>query len=171
VAVSRLDPQKRADVLLSGWDRATLEGAELHVAGVASDDETQRTVEAWAAPIGGVRLLGQVTDVPGLLARSDLLVHAADAEAHPLAPIEAACAGLPVVVSEAVATTLPHDLAVVTFPTGDVDGLATAVRAACADYPALARAAVDRAPSLAREFALAGCADRHLAVLQAATSR
>lgn len=164
VAVSRLDPQKRMDVLFTGWHRAGLD-AELHVAGVASDDESQRQVEVWAAQATTVRLLGRVTDVPALLARSDLLVHAADAEAHPLAPIEAACAGLPVIVSTAVAATLPPGLAVVTFPTGDPDGLAAAVRAAASDYPELARAAIERAQSLAREFSIADCAQRHLDVL------
>lgn len=170
VAISRLDPQKRIDVLLTGWARAGLD-AELSVAGAASDPDTQNEVDAWAADTAGARLLGRVSDVPSLLARSDLLVHAADAEAHPLAPLEAACAGLPVVVSTAVADTLPDRLVKVTFPTGDPDGLAVALRDAAARYPELARAATRAAAGLAVEFSLATCAGRHLDVLNASGRR
>jgi glycosyltransferase involved in cell wall biosynthesis len=170
VAISRLHPQKRMDVLFTGWRRAGLD-AELHVAGVASDSATQRQVETWAAEAPGARLLGRIDDVPALLAHSDLLVHAADREAHGgLAPLEAACAGIPVVVSAAVAVDLPRDLAAVTFPTGDPDGLAAALREAADNYPALARAAIDRAPALAEEFSLAACAERHLDVLRRSVS-
>lgn len=164
-AVSRLDPQKRLDVLLAGW-RLARPDAELNIAGVASDERDQRQVEVWASGTPSVHLLGRVHDVPGLLATTDLLVHTADAEAHPLAPLEAACAGLPVVVSRAVAATLPRDLAAVTFATGDADDLAAALRRAVAEYPRLAREAVDRAPALARQFSLTACADRHLDVLR-----
>jgi glycosyltransferase involved in cell wall biosynthesis len=170
VAISRLVPQKRMDVLFAGWRRAGLD-AELQVAGVAPDAATQRQVEAWAAEAPGGTLLGRVDDVPTLLAHSDLLVHTADSEAHGgLVPVEAACAGIPVVVSSAVAVDLPRDLAAVTFPTGDPDGLAAALREAADNYPALARAAIDRAPALAEEFSLAACAERHLDVLRRSVS-
>lgn len=176
VAVSRLDPQKRLDLLLDGWQRAMdrypeLGGAGLAIAGRASDPGLQRDVETWAARVPTARLLGPVTDVPGLLGRSDVFIHAAEHEAHPIAPLEAACAGLPLIVTTAVARTLPADLAMVTFPAGDADGLAAAVRQMAHDYPDLARSAVERAPGVAAAFSLARCADRHLTCLMAKPRR
>lgn len=170
VAVSRLAEQKRIDVLLEGWRRAGLDGG-LRIAGVAADPHIDAQVNALAAGIGSVRLLGRVDDVPGLLAGADLLVHAADAEAHPLAPIEAACAGLPVVVSDAVAGTLPEEVAAVRFATGDPASLAAALTRAAAGYPELAAAAAAVAPAVAARFSLATCADAHLRVLEAAVRR
>jgi len=167
VVVGRLDPQKRIDVLVEGWRRAELPGSVLSVAGVASDEETQRRVERWAEGVPGLRLLGAVADIPGLLAGSDLFVHAATEEAHPLAPLEAACAGLPLVVTEQVAALLPAGLAVVTFRGGDLEGLGAALRAAVTDYPMLAARAVARAPRVAEEFDIDRCAASHLALLSA----
>ncbi|HEY1974645.1 MAG TPA: glycosyltransferase [Pseudonocardia sp.] len=168
VAVGRLDPQKRIDVLLEGWRRAELTGCALSVAGVASDEATQRQVEGWATGAPAARLLGAVTDIPGLLAGSDLFVHAATEEAHPLAPLEAARAGLPLVVTGRVAALLPDELAVVRFDGGDPDGLAVALRTAVAEYPALAARAVAQAPRVAEEFGIDRCAAGHLALLLAA---
>ncbi|WP_445185058.1 glycosyltransferase family 4 protein [Pseudonocardia sp. Cha107L01] len=167
VAVSRLDPQKRMDVLFAGWRRAGLD-AELRVAGQASDCRTQRRVERWAAHTPNLELLGRVDAIPALLAHSDLLVHTADREAHgSLVAIEAACAGLPVIVSGAVAADLPDDLSMLTFRTGDPDSLAATLRAAAGSFSELSSAAIERAPSLAREFSLSVCADRHLAAMRA----
>jgi glycosyltransferase involved in cell wall biosynthesis len=169
-ALNRLVPQKRVDVLLAGWTRAALPGAELRVAGEAPDDATRAQVQRWAGDAPSARLVGGVTDVPGFLAGADVLVHAADFEGHPLAPLEAAVAGLPVVVSDRVAATVP-ELEVTAFRTGDADDLAAVLRAVAADYPRLARRAVDAAPALQRRLSLAACADSHLAVLADALHR
>lgn len=166
VSVGRLDPQKRIDLLIEGWRRAELPDARLRIAGVASDELTQGHVESWAAGVPGVTLLGVVSDVPGLLAESDLFVHAAAEEAHPLAPIEAACAGLPIVVTDEVAAKLPPGLAAATFAGGDADALRAALLTAAGSYAVLARNAINRAPDVAREFSIVRCADRHLDVLR-----
>lgn len=174
-ALNRLVPQKRVDVLLAGWTRAVLAdpglaGAELRVAGEAPDEATRAQVQRWADEAPTARLVGSVTDVARFLADADVLVHAADVEGHPLAPLEAAAAGLPVVVSEPVAATVP-ELEVTTFRAGDADDLAATLRAVAADYPRLARRAVDAAPALRHRLSLAACADGHLEVLSDALRR
>ncbi|MHC1560646.1 glycosyltransferase family 4 protein [Actinomycetospora sp. C-140] len=169
-ALNRLVPQKRVDVLLAGWTRAALPDAELRVAGVAPDDATRAQVQRWADDAPAARLVGGVSDVPGFLADTDLLVHAADFEGHPLAPLEAAVAGIPVVVSDRVAATVP-ELAVTAFRAGDADDLAATLRAVAEDYPRLARRAVEAAPALQRRLSLAACADGHMRVLQSARDR
>ena len=169
-ALNRLVPQKRVDVLLAGWTRAALPDAELRVAGEAPDDATRAQAQRWADDAPTARLVGGVADVPGFLAAVDLLVHAADSEGHPLAPLEAAVAGVPVVVSDRVAATVP-ELEVTTFRAGDADDLAATLRAVAAEYPRLARRAVDVAPSLQCRLSLATCADGHLEVLSDALRR
>ena len=121
VALSRLVPQKRIDVLLGGWARAGLPDAELRVAGDAPDETTDAQIARWASESPGSRIVGAVADVAGFLADADVLVHAADTEGHPLAPLEAAVAGIPVVVSDQVAKRVP-ELEVTTFRAGDPRG-------------------------------------------------
>lgn len=165
VAIGRLDPQKRIDLLVEGWRRAQLPEAQLRIAGVASDESQQARVEAWAAGVPEITLVGPVTDVPSLLADSDLFVHAATEEAHPLAPIEAACAGLPIVVTDEVAATLPSGLPAVTFRGGDAEALRNALHTVAESYAVVAQNAIDRAPQISVEFSIAQCAARHLDVL------
>lgn len=170
VAVGRLDSQKRVDLLLDGWRRAGLAGVELRVAGVATDPGARADVARWAAAAPEVAFLGAVGDIPGLLAGSDLFIHAATAEAHPLAPLEAACAGLPVVVSRPVSALLPDGLPAATFAAGDPDSLAAALCRAVANYPAAARRAIEQAPKIAAVFSTARCAAQHLQILQDAAA-
>lgn len=166
VAVGRLDPQKRIDLMIDGWQRAALPGACLQIAGVASDGVTQEKIERSAKGVPGVSLLGSISDVPGLLADSDLFVHAASEEAHPLAPIEAACAGLPIVVTDEVAHQLPAGLPAVTFAGGDAGALAVALSTAHQTYDQIAGRAVTHAAGVAAEFSITRCADRHMHILR-----
>jgi glycosyltransferase involved in cell wall biosynthesis len=171
VAVSRIAGQKRIDVLLEGWRRAGLKDWTLLIAGVASDTSTQSWFSRLVAEAGSsVRALGTVRDVPRLLAGCDLFVHAADYEGHPLAPLEAAGSGLPLVVSDAVAATLPPGLPAGVFASGDPDSLALALRTAIDNYDTAAAAAIQWAPKIQLEFSLASCAARHLAVLRNAVN-
>jgi glycosyltransferase involved in cell wall biosynthesis len=167
VAVGRIAAQKRMDVLLEGWQRAALQDWRLIIAGVAAESRTQtdfRTLVARSGP--SVQALGAVDDIPALLADCDLFVHTADHEAHPLAPLEAAGSGLPVVVSDAVAVTLPVGLPAGVFRTGDPDSLALTLRAVVEHYDAVAVAAMQWAPKIRSQFSLADCAAHHLEVLR-----
>ena len=169
VAVGRIAAQKRVDVLLEGWQRAALEDWTLLIAGVVTEPSLQMVFSRLVAKAGhSVQALGMVHDVPALLAECDLFVHAADYEGHPLAPLEAAGSGLPVVVSNTVAGTLPSGLPAGTFTSGDPGSLALTLRAVVENYDAAATAAIQWAPKIQLQFSLAGCAARHLAVLRGA---
>ncbi|MDD7942858.1 glycosyltransferase family 4 protein [Actinomycetospora lutea] len=169
-SLCRLEPQKRIDVLTAGWAGADLDGAELLIAGSARDDETHRQAAAWIAACPNARALGDVGDVPDLLSRTDLLVHAADVEAHPLAPLEAAVAGVPVIMSDRVAATVP-DVPAAVFRAGDPHDLADVIRRVAADHARVSRIALEAAPVLRARFSLAASADGHRRVLEDVVAR
>jgi glycosyltransferase involved in cell wall biosynthesis len=78
-----------------------------------------------------VRFLGFRTDVPDVLAASDVLVHAARYEPYGLGVHEALCRGLPAIVSAAagVSERYPPDLADLILPDPeDAGGLADRLR-------------------------------------------
>ena len=86
-----------------------------------------------------VEFLGEVTDVPGVLARADIYVQPSFQEGLPNAVLEAMAMGLPIVATrvsgnEDVVTDGDNGLLV---PPGDPDALAAALRTLVAD-PALA---------------------------------
>jgi glycosyltransferase involved in cell wall biosynthesis len=99
VAVGRLAPEKRFDLLLEVWRRvsARVPGWRLHIVG----DGPLR--EALQAQIGRlqlgdeVTLVGHVDDVTGWLTGSSIFALSSEREGLPLAAAEALAAGLPVV--------------------------------------------------------------------------
>lgn len=107
------DRRKGFDRLLDAWSRL-LADPDWDVDLVAAGQGTE--LDAWrrrAAPFGGsVTLMGFRTDVPRLLAASDLLVHPARYEAYGLGVHEAICRGLPALVSAGagIAELYPADL-------------------------------------------------------------
>jgi glycosyltransferase involved in cell wall biosynthesis len=105
-AVSRLAPVKQLDLFLRAL--ALARQTAPHLRGVLVGDGSQRTgLEKLAEELGllpgGVRFLGQRSDVPAVLARVDLLA------------LTSAYEGFPNVLLEAMAARLP----VVTVPAGD----------------------------------------------------
>ena len=89
---------------------------------------------------GSVRLLGQRTDLPDLMAAADLLVLPSRFEGLPLVALEAMAAGLPIVASDAPghAAMLDHGRSGWLSPAGDAAAFATTVIAALADPAVLA---------------------------------
>lgn len=94
------DRRKGFDRLFEAWSRLLADSAwdvDLVVAGEGAE------LAAWrrraATHPGRVRLLGFRTDVPQLIAASDLLVHPARYEAYGLGVHEAICRGVPAMVS------------------------------------------------------------------------
>ncbi len=70
--------------------------------------------------------------LPSFYAASDIVVHPSSRDPHPLVMSEAACLGLPLVVSSRVGAAGPTDIArpgvnAVVYPVGDTDELARAV--------------------------------------------
>jgi len=99
LTVGRLEFVKRHDRLLEALAMATAQGAsvELHVAG---DGPLRAALAERSRALGlgaRVRWLGQVSDVPRLLATGHVFANASMTEAFPLALLEAMSAGLPIV--------------------------------------------------------------------------
>ena len=143
--VGRIRPVKGVSVLVAAWpkvirgDAAQPLDARLLIAG----DGAEREALAQSARDNGVgdtvEFLGEVSDVPGVLARADVYVQPSFQEGLPNAVLEAMAMGLPIVATrvsgnEDVVADGDNGLLV---PPGDPDALAAAVRRLVAD-PALA---------------------------------
>lgn len=123
VQVGRLDDRKGAH-LAPALSRAAAPGL-LALAG-----------EGPFAPIlaaAGVRLLGQVADVPALLASADALVLPSRHEGAPLVLLEAARAGCPILATRAALEAWPDPEAVARIIPREADAIAAAFRALLAD--------------------------------------
>jgi glycosyltransferase involved in cell wall biosynthesis len=99
VVLGRLAPQKRPDIAVRAFAQVHTQhaGAELHFVG---DGPLRSDVNALIAKLGledSVKLLGQRSDVPALLARASCLLLASDYEGCPYSVLEAMAAGVPVV--------------------------------------------------------------------------
>lgn len=130
LCLARMVDQKRHDLLVDAWasvrDRAT-GGATLLLAG---DGPTRPRVVAAVARHGlgaGVRLLGERSDVPRLMAASDFLVLPTDWEGLPVSVLEALAAGLPVVASRVVGVAGQFGGAVRLVEPGSAGSLAAAL--------------------------------------------
>ncbi|MDQ3699322.1 MAG: glycosyltransferase family 4 protein, partial [Chloroflexota bacterium] len=112
VAVGRMTPQKRHDILLDAIALARRDVPDLVLA-IAGDGPLRPELEARAARLGltgapggqhGVRFLGRYPRVPELLRCVDALVQPSAFEGLPLAVLEGMAAGLPVVVTDTIGT-------------------------------------------------------------------
>lgn len=109
------DRRKGFDRLFEAWSRLTADRAwdvDLVVAGEGGELGAWRDRARQAGMADRVRFLGFRTDVPRLLAASDLLVHPARYEAYGLGVHEAICRGVPAIVSAdaGVAERYPPEL-------------------------------------------------------------
>jgi glycosyltransferase involved in cell wall biosynthesis len=125
--VGRLSPEKGGDVLLRAWRMAAPSRLQLRVYG---DGALRAELERWAVP--GVSFLGRVppAGVATALGQARALVFPSTCrEAGPLAPLEAAAAGVPIVLSDLVgmATRVVAAGAGWASPSGDPAALAAAL--------------------------------------------
>jgi len=134
VFVGHLDAAKRPERFVDVVAGLRHEGLDVD-ASIAGAGPLMTAIEPWAAR-AGVRLLGEISDVAGLLARSDILIFTGGPpEGMPGVLIEAGMSGLPVVT-----TAVPGAADVVAdgesgFVVGvdDEDGLLRATRALVGD--------------------------------------
>lgn len=109
------DRRKGFDRVLEAWRvlcQDTTWDVDLAVVGTGSELPAWRRRAVDAGVGARVRFLGFRTDVPRLLAASDLLLHPSRYEAYGLGVHEAICRGLPAIVSAGagVAERFPEDL-------------------------------------------------------------
>jgi alpha-1,6-mannosyltransferase len=99
LAVGRLHPEKRHRTIIEGFARARAVCPDLGLA-IIGDGPLRASVEAWAAKVSGVRVMGPIADRERLaqcLASGDILVHGSGAETYGLVVAEAISSGLAVV--------------------------------------------------------------------------
>jgi glycosyltransferase involved in cell wall biosynthesis len=123
----QLEPRKRA----LDAARAALTLKQPAVMLVAGDGPERSEVEQLAGE--RIRVLGERSDVPRLLAAADVLVMPSEREGLSLAVLEAMGRGLPVVVSDGLGNPEAVAAAGVVVPVGDVAGLARAFERLAAD--------------------------------------
>jgi glycosyltransferase involved in cell wall biosynthesis len=148
LTVGKLSSRKRpGDVieaarLLAGHSHAT----PIHFV-LAGDGEEfnqlKRAAEGLPVTLAG---FVNVDRLPSFYAAADLIVHPSSQDPHPLVMSEAACIGLPLVISSRVGAAGPTDIAqpernAIVFPMGDVNALSNAIAQLAVDRPKLNRMA------------------------------
>jgi glycosyltransferase involved in cell wall biosynthesis len=128
------DRRKGFDVLFEAWRRLCADAAwqaDLLVAGAGEGRDAWPGQARAAGLQSRVRFLGFRSDIAGVLAAADLVVHPARYEAYGLAVHEAICRGIPVIVTRCagVAERIPVPLANLLLPaTPSVESLEGALR-------------------------------------------
>lgn len=132
LCLARFADQKRHDLLLDAWAQVPGEALLL----LAGDGPTLPRIRAQAERLGltdRVRVLGPRTDVPRLLAMTDLVVLATDWEGLPISLLEAMSSGVPVVASAVGGVQDTLGPAVRLVPPGTIGPLAEALTHLLAD--------------------------------------
>jgi L-malate glycosyltransferase len=137
--------------------------------GPASSDKDLQGVLSDASDTS-IRFAGP-TQYPGaVLEEADIYFHSALAEAHPLAVLEAAAVGLPIVCSNTVAKTIPEGLPAGVFTAGDPVDASRKLLHVVHDYPVAARHALAWRARIADDYSLArACAGYGEVLAQALT--
>jgi glycosyltransferase involved in cell wall biosynthesis len=175
LAVGRVAPARDVVTLLEGFDRfvqATGSEAELRIAGPFDDPAYRDRIlglHQRLAHRGRIGFLGSRDDIPALLHDSDVFVHTAPREAHPIAVIEAAAAALPAVVSDLPSTRRLLGAGARLFAPGNPDALAEQLGELTAQWPAAVTYARQRAEAIGREFAMRKCSTAYMDLLEGVT--
>lgn len=149
--VGRLSEEKGLDVLLRALASPDAPaGLTLNVAGDGPCAERWRALGTELGLNGKVRWLGMREDVPELLANAQALVLPSLREGLPLAVLEAASCGVPVLASRVggVPEAVREGETAVLIAPGDVEGWSRALAALPAQSDALRKAAQRRAPEI-----------------------
>jgi glycosyltransferase involved in cell wall biosynthesis len=138
VSVGRLEPEKDVEVVVRAAARLR---HPAHVV-IVGDGSRRPALAALARRLGiaeRVRLTGYLpaTELPGVLAHADVLVHPARIEELGTAVVEAMFAGLPVVAGDCGGIPVDDGVEGIRAPVGDVAAFAVAIDRLLAD-PALA---------------------------------
>ena len=158
IVVSRLDPQKRVDLLLLAVQRSTaLKQMEIHIFGEGMDSGSLRD-SAKAAGLGNIRFEGFSDDIPKEMAASDLLIHLCPTEPFGLVILEAMASGVPVLVPAAggAGAIVTHGVSGFHFKADDVESLEQELTR----IMAMTRGKLDEIVANARELPLVHFSER-----------
>lgn len=131
--VGKLSTRKRpGDLLDAVAQLAHRDGRKVHALFAGNGEELARLQAQAIAENIPASFAGfvNVDVLPSLYAAADVLVHPSRADPHPLICSEAACIGLPMILSDRIGAAGPTDIArpgenAAIFPVGDVDRIAT----------------------------------------------
>lgn len=132
VAIGRLEPEKRYDVLIEAWRqlRDGHPGWLLQIYGEGSlHDELQESIERLGLG-AGVRLMGPTEDVAAVLVGAAALALSSDQEGLPLVLLEAMACGVPCVAADCapgIRQIIDDGVNGLVVPVGDPVGLAGAL--------------------------------------------
>ena len=140
-SVSHICPRKGQEYAIQAMANIVAQAPSVHLLLVGSLDRDVAYVERIRAMIRAARLddhvsmVGFRTDAEQLMRGSDLLLHTAIADPHPLAVLEGMAVRLPVVAFsvDGVAETIKHGQTGYLVPKGDVTALADSVLHLAAD--------------------------------------
>jgi glycosyltransferase involved in cell wall biosynthesis len=109
------DNRKGLDRAFDAWKRLCADPSwdvDLAIAGTGAAAVEWRRRAASGAASGRIRFLGFRTDIPRVLAATDLLIHPARYEAYGLGAHEALCRGIPAMIAgtAGIAELYPRDL-------------------------------------------------------------
>lgn len=134
VSVGKLSGRKRPLDLAAAAAILKARGRNVHCLFAGNGDQMEPLKQALAASGVDATLLGfvNVDRLPAAYAAADILVHPSEADPHPLVMSEAACVGLPLILSDRVGALGPTDIArpgvnALSYPCGDTGALATAI--------------------------------------------
>ena len=128
VSVGRLSPEKNHAMLLNAFSRVAGDVPTLDLL-IVGEGPLEERLAALANRLGvaeRVRFLGNRTDIPEILAASDIFVLASNWEGNPLTVMEAMSAGLPVICTAVggVPELVTHGVTGCLVPSGDINALA-----------------------------------------------
>lgn len=151
LCLARMVDQKRHDLLVEAWAAARVPGTLLLAGTGPRESRTAQAIERHHLG-SGVRLLGERTDVPRLLAASDVLVLPTRWEGLPISVLEAMGAGVPVVASRVRGVTEHFGSAARLVASESVPELATALEEVLGDPRMRERMRARGHELLARDF-------------------
>ncbi|MEV5000385.1 glycosyltransferase family 4 protein [Nocardioides sp. LML1-1-1.1] len=151
LCLARMVDQKRHDLLVEAWAAARVPGTLL-LAGSGPNESRTAAAVARHGVGAGVRLLGERTDVPRLLAASDVLVLPTRWEGLPISVLEAMGAGVPVVASRVSGVTEHFGSAARLVASDSVPELSTALEEVLGDPRLRDRMRTRGQEVLARDF-------------------
>ncbi len=165
VAAGSLLPRKAYDVLLHAIGRVVRKGIAFELCLAGSGQERSR-LEELAVHLGvndHVKLLGDVNDVPGLLAGAHLFVHPSKDEGLCNAILEAMAEGLPVVASPVGGNSelVENERSGLLVPVGSDEALAAAMERLIGDAALRGRLGEHGLAHVTQQYSEAGVADQY----------